>query len=136
MTQVINTIEKKKNFRGDFRLPIDDLRGALVAYHNWGAGNPAFTLVTLATAAPGAARGRVVSIIAYAGNAGTTAVISDNGVQNAPTLYHAAQGYGPTPINKPQIGGMTFTTDFTVDPSANLYELVVVWIPEYDTNVE
>ena len=124
--------EQRLNAYNQLRLGIDPVRGVLNARVDFGAGGQAATaLVTLATSAPGATRGRVVAIIYYAA-ATTTYIHTDNSVAIFTSIYAAA--IGNTFVSKEQLGegGLIFSTDFTMDPNANGSIAWCAWIPEYD----
>ena len=133
MADVIETLVKKLNDDGNVYPSIDDIRGVRNAFLDFGGAHPDTALVTLATAAPGATRGRVVAIYSRA-TAATNIAIRDGvaGTRIFPVIVHAAAGN--LSLDKRQLGdgGIIFTTAFAVDPDANNNEFWVAWIPEYD----
>lgn len=135
MPEVITTRPQKLDSNNNLRSEIDELSGVISTYYNFGGASLPITVITLATAAVGAARGRIVGIIDYAAGA-TNTIIQDAAVQIFPTIYHAGQGN--LLFSKEQFGdgGLIFTTSIIVDPNANNYEILILWIPEYDTYVE
>lgn len=119
---------------GTPRTKVSPIRGVISTYYNFGAANLPIDVLTLATLAPGAVRGRVVAISIY--NAGAcNSVILDGaaGSQIFPLIYGSAQGN--IFISKTQLGdgGLIFTSTINVNPTANNMEIAVFWIPEYDT---
>lgn len=127
--------EQELDRYGTPRVDIDPIRGGMSNYTDFGGAFAATDVVVLATAAPGATRGRIVAIYIY-NTVLTTTVIRDGagGSQIFPTIYAGAQG--TIAITKDQLGegGIIFTSSVNVTPSAVNEQIWIDWIPEYDTD--
>ena len=131
MEEIILTRAQALNDKNSLVTSIDPIRGVRNAYNSWGGAHAATALVTLASAAPGAARGRVVAIGLYA-TAATIFLFTDNAAGIFIPFSNLGLGQaflGPEELGQ---GGIVFTTDFTIDPDVNSAIAWIAWIPEYD----